>query len=305
MPASAPPPMQAMDASAMPQLPVPLGPLPDLPHGWLAAADRGCGGGIYFYCPSSGERSWQHPSAPLPAGWVEALDVVTGARCGCLRQPLSATAGAQGASVCTEAPLLLPLVAADTPCLPCLAQDFLLACMLLTPSVSCSDPSSTQLHAKHSYFCNSGIGASQWERPGAAAAPAPAAALDASVAAATGPSFVPAQAFSGPRPGYVFKQGGQGLGYYQDSTSSGAAASPAAPAAALLPPRRATDGPPGGGSGMPRKTRQEAVAAAQAARNAALAAGKGRAGGAKRAKDELDPMDPVGWPACPLRHSAV
>lgn len=47
------------------------------------------------------------------------------------------------------------------------------------------------------------------QREHVAAAPAKAQKFD---------QFVPCQAFSGMRPGWVFKEGGHGLGYYRDGT---------------------------------------------------------------------------------------
>lgn len=54
-------------------------------------------------------------------------------------------------------------------------------------------------------------GQRQWERPGAAPA------LAAVAAAPTQPAFAPSPAFAGARPGYLFKLGSQGLGYYLDT----------------------------------------------------------------------------------------
>jgi hypothetical protein len=42
--------------------------------------------------------------------------------------------------------------------------------------------------------------------------------------AARGASFLPAAAFAGPRPGYYFGRGAQGVGYYADARSGGATA---------------------------------------------------------------------------------
>lgn len=59
-------------------------------------------------------------------------------------------------------------------------------------------------------------GQRQWERPGAAPASA------AAAPAPTQPAFVPSPAFAGARPGYLFKLGPQGLGYYLDTPVSAA-----------------------------------------------------------------------------------
>lgn len=57
-----------------------LGPLPDLPVGWLAAVD-GTYSATYYYNPATGERSWTKPCPGLPEGWVDAADPTTGTRC--------------------------------------------------------------------------------------------------------------------------------------------------------------------------------------------------------------------------------
>ena len=55
-------------------------------------------------------------------------------------------------------------------------------------------------------------GQTQWHKPGdPSLAPSTTAAAPADSAA-----FTPADAFSGPRAGYVYKQGPQGTGYYKD-----------------------------------------------------------------------------------------
>jgi hypothetical protein len=164
------------------------------------------------------------------------------------------------------------------------------------------------------YYCNAKLGLSQWHHPlqqpppVAAAAPAPAA---AAAATAAGGLFIAAATFTGARPGYVFKSGSKGLGYYQDSTPAGlasaaaAAAGAGAAAAAAAGPTVAADvaaGPAVYSSSAvsaaaaqedrgPKKTKLEKIAEMQAARNAALSkSGRGRA---KQGGDELDPMDPV------------
>ncbi len=151
--------------------------------------------------------------------------------------------------------------------------------------------------------------------------PPPAAAPLAAAAA-----FIPSPSFQGARFGYAFTMGPQGLGYYAEARPAVPAAAPpthraappAGPAAPAEPaagaahgaaagkPSAGGMGPPplrtvphvgvsgaaGGGAGAgPRKTRQQQIAEAQAARNA----GRGRNAGCGRSgKQELDPMDPVG-----------
>lgn len=224
-----------------------LGPLPDLPVGWLAAVD-GTYSATYYYNPATGERSWTKPCPGLPEGWVDAADPATGTR----------------------------------------------------------------------YYCNAKLGLSQWHHPlqqpppVAAAAPAPAA------AAAAGGLFIAAASFTGARPGYVFKSGSKGLGYYQDFTPAGLAPAAAAAAAGVGVAAAATAaagptvaagvvaGPAVYSSSAvsrtqedrgPKKTKLEKIAEMQAARNAALSkSGRGRA---KQGGDELDPMDPASYSDAP------
>ena len=104
--------------------------------------------------------------------------------------------------------------------------------------------------------------------------------------------FLPAQTFVGARPGYVFKSGSAGTGYYLDTPPTpGTAASveatptaaPARPSALerLLARQRGEDA----GSGENKKvSRLEKVQAEQAARHAQRARGAA-------AKEALDPMD--------------
>ncbi|KAF6253034.1 hypothetical protein COO60DRAFT_1273961 [Scenedesmus sp. NREL 46B-D3] len=117
--------------------------------------------------------------------------------------------------------------------------------------------------------------------------------------------------FDGARPGYVFKQGASGLGYYRDAgpfavgaaAGSAAAATGSAVTAHLAAPaqRRPTvNAAPDVGDDDedrgPRKTRQEQIAERQAARNAALARqGRSRAKG----REEVDPMDPSAYSDAP------
>lgn len=155
------------------------------------------------------------------------------------------------------------------------------------------------------YYCNAKLGLSQWHHPLQQAPPPAAAAAPAPAAAAAGGLFVAAATFTGARPGYVFKSGSKGLGYYQDSTPAGlapaTAAGAGAAAAAAGPTVAAGAGPAVHSSSVggvtsqedrgPKKSKLEKIAEMQAARNAALAkSGRGRA---KLGGDELDPMDPV------------
>ena len=57
-----------------------------------------------------------------------------------------------------------------------------------------------------------GAGQTQWAKPEGTSLSAPIAAT----APADSAAFLAADAFSGPRPGYVYKQGSQGPGYYRD-----------------------------------------------------------------------------------------
>jgi hypothetical protein len=66
-------------AAAAAAVPQPLGAVSDLPNGWYAAVDPTYNT-TYYYNPSSGERSWERPAAPLPQGWVEATDPASGHR---------------------------------------------------------------------------------------------------------------------------------------------------------------------------------------------------------------------------------
>ena len=129
--------------------------------------------------------------------------------------------------------------------------------------------------------------------------------------------FLPAQSFAGARPGYVFKAGSAGTGYYLDTppTPGGTAsvveaaqtAGPARPSAVdrLLARQKGE----GAGSGEKKRvSRLEQVQAEQAARHAQRA--RGGAGGSKEA---LDPMDVSsysdaprgGWTTGPGRRAAA
>ena len=84
-----------------------------------------------------------------------------------------------------------------------------------------------------SYFCSVQAGQSQWHHPGAAVASA--------AAPVGGAAFVPCASFAGPRAGYVFKRGPQGIGYYADT-----------PRVAVEPVARAPRPPQGGRYGRRR-----------------------------------------------------
>ncbi|GAB4821496.1 hypothetical protein N2152v2_008542 [Parachlorella kessleri] len=169
------------------------------------------------------------------------------------------------------------------------------------------------------YFSNPATGQTQWERPSATAAPvaeatpagasAPAAAAAAAAAAggtAGGELYYAAASFGGARPGYVFKMGPLGVGYYRDAPDTNrllgeisSATQPAAPDArrgATLPGSAvlsgggamAAAGGSGGGGGRPPHppgSRQ------QQARH------RGQQG--RRGPEEIDPMDPAAYSDAP------
>lgn len=64
--------------------------------------------------------------------------------------------------------------------------------------------------------CCGTTGQTQWTKPSSSSAPAATPSASLSAAASTAP-FIAADAFSGPRQGYVYKQGSQGTGYYKDT----------------------------------------------------------------------------------------
>jgi hypothetical protein len=131
---------------------------------------------------------------------------------------------------------------------------------------------------------------------------AAAAAAAAATVAAAAAAFMPAAAFAGAKPGYVFKMGAQGVGYYADAgplsvvVSSSAAGGGGGTAGAVVASGAVLhqSSGPGAADGdtadKVKRSRQEMIAEQQAARNAALAKhGRSRA----KAAEELDPMDPV------------
>ncbi|KAL4855963.1 Polyglutamine-binding protein 1 [Chlorella vulgaris] len=200
-----------------------------LPAGWHQATDPAYQH-VYYYNPSTGERSWTRPQRELPAGWTEAKD------------PSCGTA----------------------------------------------------------YYYNAATGQTQWHRPGAPAAPAPPPWQQdrgggTAAAAAAAPSgdealYLPVMQFAGARPGYVFKAGPSGLGYYLDQPWVNIKLGESEPAIASAAPL-------GGGSGRPPLS------------------GGGRGGGsfgggggstAKRGRYEsrgasstVDPMDPSSYSDAP------
>lgn len=114
-----------------------------------------------------------------------------------------------------------------------------------------------------SYFCSVRVGQSQWHHPsivgGAAVGVAPRPMAHSGAASA---AFIPSQSFVGPRPGYVFKRGPQGVGYYADQ-----------PGAAPV--------------------EQRPVQGAQGGRSF------GRRRGGDNNDGELDPMDPAAYSDAP------
>ena len=151
-----------------------------LPLGWYSAIDPRYNA-IYYFHPGSGQRSWEIPKAPPPV------------RRGC---PISA-----GQS-CRELPL--------TPW-------SLLSPAQLPPGWQETVDNSTG----KVYYFNRASGQTQWNRPGPGPT-VPASAGPALGSAASEPDaaheFAPAARFEGPRPGYAFKAGALGLGYYKDET---------------------------------------------------------------------------------------
>lgn len=124
------------------------------------------------------------------------------------------------------------------------------------------------------YYCSALLGVSTWERPAESAG---------------APPFVPAASFAGARPGYAFKTGPQGLGYYRDgglAANGGAAGGAARPVSAVGPSAGlAASAPP-----MLRKSKLEQIAEQQAKRHR---------GPSKAEKEEVDPMDPSAYSDAP------
>ncbi|KAL3158078.1 hypothetical protein ABBQ32_011684 [Trebouxia sp. C0010 RCD-2024] len=121
------------------------------------------------------------------------------------------------------------------------------------------DPNSGQ-----KYYFNTATGQTQWTKPSSSSAPAATPSASLSAAASTAP-FIAADAFSGPRQGYVYKQGSQGTGYYKDTGPMAVQVPPAAKAIESAPavPSRALVGRVEGGMKPPsarpaKKARQDA-----------------------------------------------
>lgn len=225
-------------------------------------------------------------SGPSPPEWFEAFDQnykhpywynpSTGER-SWTRPGAPAAAGAPAPAAAAVAAAPAPAVAHQGPQLPAGWASG------VDPATGCT------------YYYNAAHGVTQWEPPGATAAGA---------AAAGRAGFERAEKFEGARPGYVFKKGPSGLGYYLDHGLKGSSAtgsgriSSGADAAALHPRPSITSAPE---PGAPRKTRQEQIAEAQVARNMALKRRGGGGGGGRGARrgDEFDPMDPSSYSDAP------
>ena len=90
------------------------------------------------------------------------------------------------------------------------------------------------------YYFNVSTGQTQWQRPGGV----PAAPADPGV-------FYPAQKFEGPRPGYTFKLGPAGVGYYLDSPDTNRKLGERTPATYSAPPSRQQESAAAHGRGRP------------------------------------------------------
>lgn len=129
------------------------------------------------------------------------------------------------------------------------------------------------------YYCVK-TGERKWQRPGGTAAAAP---------TADG-AFTPAPAFTGARPGCVFKMGPHGLGYYADVRPGEAAAAPAAVAAVALP--AGVIGPSASAQAAPPPPPAPAAAPpAQCAQQPPPPA---------RRPADVDPMDPSAYSDAPV-----
>ncbi|GIL47036.1 hypothetical protein Vafri_3871 [Volvox africanus] len=113
--------------------------------------------------------------------------------------------------------------------------------------------------------------------------------------------FIPSPSFLGARPGYVFKRGAQGVGYYVDDPDQALAefleTQRAAPGGLIGPELRGggEEGEEGQGPGGSRKSRMEAIAEQQRLRNEA----RGRMAKKAGQEEELDPMDPAAYSDAP------
>ncbi|GLC37825.1 hypothetical protein PLESTB_001480500 [Pleodorina starrii] len=114
--------------------------------------------------------------------------------------------------------------------------------------------------------------------------------------------FIPSPSFLGARPGYVFKKGSQGLGYYADDPVRALAEAreegAGAAAGGLIgpSPRGGEEGEEGAAPGGSRKSRLEAIQEQQRLRNEARGRGAKRGPGQE---EELDPMDPAAYSDAP------
>lgn len=126
------------------------------------------------------------------------------------------------------------------------------------------------------YYFNTATGQTQWHKPGD---PSQGPSITAA-ALADSAAFIPADAFSGPRAGFVYKQGPQGTGYYKDqgpmALSGAVTAVESAPAVALRP------------SAAVKLSRADGSMKAPSARPAK-----------KARQDAFDPMDPSSYSDAP------
>ncbi|DBA76098.1 hypothetical protein WJX77_005947 [Trebouxia sp. C0004] len=126
------------------------------------------------------------------------------------------------------------------------------------------------------YYFNTATGQTQWHKPGD---PSLASSTN-TTAPADSAAFIPADAFSGPRVGYVYKQGPQGTGYYKDqgpmALSGAVTAVESAPAVPLRP------------SAAVKLSRADGSMKAPSARPAK-----------KARQDAFDPMDPSSYSDAP------
>lgn len=152
-----------------------------LPAGWHTAVDPTYGNHPYWFNLSTGERRWTPPDG---AAMVATGGAATAA-VGCAVAAAGVTPGPVGQA---------PAAAADVP---------------LPAGWKAAVDTATGV----TYYYNVKLNTQQWERPGIAGA-AVATGAAASVGDDQGP-FVASKAFSGGKFGYVFKKGGQGLGYYR------------------------------------------------------------------------------------------
>ena len=144
------------------------------------------------------------------------------------------------------------------------------------------------------YYFNPSTGERQWDKP----------------TQSTAQTFYPSHTFAGPSPGYIFKLGATGLGYYIDHPpqrhqSSAAMSHQSAPvihrAPQIVKPDQLNPVPLVGLSEEESKmSKVERMRAEQLARNTALAAQKGQ----KRSRQvgggqDFDPMDPSSYSDAP------